>query len=133
MPKYPTVATTEIAIAAALAPEKQDWFETKVLSRLTADERTGCLNWTGAVSPGGYGSVSVTYMKGRYTQVLVHRLMWARSHALPAAKYGHRRGDMVLFHTCHNRRCANVDHMRLAPHHLIVNRSKLGRVAAGQE
>jgi hypothetical protein len=120
--KYPTVPTTDLAIAAALAPEKQDWFETKVLSRLTADEETGCLNWTGGKNPGGYGVVGVTYLTGRSTMVLVHRLMWARVKPLPRGARGHKRNDMLIDHKCNNRACANVDHMSLVPHYLLRRR-----------
>src|SRR5690606_2445095 len=62
----------------------------------------GCIIWTGALDGRGYGQLRVN---GRV--VKVHRWAWEREHGpIPAG--------MVIDHTCWERSCVNVDHLRLA-------------------
>ena len=62
----------------------------------------GCLVWTGALSGGKYGHLSV-----RGAQMLAHHYAWQRA--------GLEVPDgLFLDHTCHNEACVNVDHLRLA-------------------
>ena len=62
----------------------------------------GCIIWTGATNSKGYGSLSVN---GR--MVLAHRYAYEREHGpIPDA--------MFIDHTCWNRACCNVEHLRLA-------------------
>ena len=60
------------------------------------------LIWIGAVNGGGYGSLSVN---GR--MVKAHRYAWQRER-------GPIPDGMVLDHTCWERACCNVDHLRVA-------------------
>ena len=65
---------------------------------------SGCVVWTGATNRKGYGSLSVN---GR--TVLAHRYAWERER-------GRIPGGAVLDHTCWERACCNVDHLRIATH-----------------
>lgn len=66
-------------------------------------ERDGdCLVWTGSQSSKGYGALND---KGR--SHLVHRWAYERANG-PIPK------GMHIDHTCHNRLCVNVEHLRLA-------------------
>ena len=71
----------------------------------------GCIIWTGATN-GGYGCLSVN---GRI--VRAHRFAWEQINGpIPAG--------MFLDHTCYERSCVNVDHLRLAtPKQNSTNRS----------
>lgn len=70
----------------------------KMKSRRTVD---GCVEWTGCVNEKGYGRT--TYKGGNWR---VHRLVWHLAGGdLPEGLY--------LDHTCHNRKCFNVEHLRL--------------------
>jgi hypothetical protein len=60
-----------------------------------------CLEWQGALAD-GYGSMMVNRK-----QQGVHRLAWVQVHGpIPEG--------MLIDHTCHNRKCINVNHLRLA-------------------
>lgn len=61
-----------------------------------------CLVWTGHVSARGYGRLNT---KGRL--VMVHRFVWERVN-------GPIPDGLEIDHTCHNRACVNVEHLRLA-------------------
>lgn len=65
------------------------------------DEATGCWNWTGATSWGGYGRVGVP--GARRTQN-AHRAYYeaARGPVAPG---------LDLDHLCRNRQCVNPDHL----------------------
>jgi len=62
----------------------------------------GCLEWTGAVGPDGYGRV---WHQSR--MYLAHRAAWELVNgAIPVGK--------TIDHVCFNRRCIDVAHLRLA-------------------
>lgn len=66
-------------------------------------ERRGeCLIWTGAKDRDGYGQLQVN---GRITKA--HRYVYEEAN-------GTIPDGMLIDHICHNRTCANVDHLRLA-------------------
>ena len=73
---------------------------------------SGCVVWTGATSPKGYGQLSVN---GR--MVYAHRWAYERERGpIPAG--------MFIDHMCFERACCNVDHLRLAtPQENQQNRS----------
>ena len=60
-----------------------------------------CIEWTGVVGNSGYGRVSVD---GRLWSV--HRYAWFQVH-------GEIPKGMIIMHTCDNKRCMNIDHLRL--------------------
>ena len=61
-----------------------------------------CLIWTGSRSSTGYGQIHV-YGK----DIAAHRYAWERVN-------GSIPDGMFVDHRCHNRACANVEHLRLA-------------------
>lgn len=69
--------------------------------------RNGCHEWTGSIIPGGprtTGGYGLIHRNGR--TVYAHRVAWELANGpIP-------RGKQVL-HTCDNRRCVNVAHLRL--------------------
>ena len=73
---------------------------------------SGCVVWTGATNRKGYGVLGVN---GR--TVMAHRYAWERER-------GRIPDGAVLDHTCWERACCNVDHLRLAtPAQNTQNRS----------
>ena len=64
----------------------------------------GCIIWTGSLNSDGYGRLRVN---GR--MVLAHRYAWERER-------GPIPDGAVLDHTCWERACCNVDHLRIATH-----------------
>ena len=78
-----------------------------------------CLVWTGYLTPVGYGQI--TY-KGRARRV--HAVVWEIAHGKPPK-------GLVIDHTCHNRRCCNIEHLRLATLH--QNASNLSGGHKGSE
>lgn len=66
------------------------------------DKSGPCWQWTGEKGRGGYGRMSI---KG--VRRAVHRIAWEmQMGAIPEG--------MLLDHTCHNKACVNVGHLRLA-------------------
>lgn len=76
--------------------------ETAFLKRVKESSNSDCLEWRGLVTSSGYGVLSV---KGR--EVRAHRYAWERAK-------GSVPEGMFLDHTCYNKLCVNVDHLRLA-------------------
>jgi hypothetical protein len=73
----------------------------RLLSRTEFDPKTGCLNWTGAVTADGYGSISWNG-KTLYT----HHLACELEHGA--------RNDLYVLQACkQNRRCVSPEHLRL--------------------
>lgn len=77
-----------------LTPQQRDRFYAKV--RLLS---TGCLVWTGAIQPSGYGIVRLLGKSYR-----VHRVAYEN-------EIGPIPADMVLDHRCHNRACVAINHL----------------------
>ena len=61
----------------------------------------GCLEWTASRDRIGYARI---YVHG--THIFVHRYAWEKVN-------GPIPDGMVLDHLCHNRACANVEHLRM--------------------
>jgi hypothetical protein len=71
-------------------------------ARSSLDPKTGCINWTGSSHSGGYGKLYTT--DGiKYA----HRYSWERVN-------GEIPEGMHIDHVCRNRKCVNVEHLRLA-------------------
>lgn len=75
--------------------------EVRLQARLEVQE-DGCIVWTGGQNGRGYGQIGLDYKKK-----LVHRVAWELANGpIPEGKQ--------IDHTCWNRLCANVEHLRLA-------------------
>lgn len=66
------------------------------------DEQTGCWNWTGKTTPGGYGTV----ITAEGSNAPAHRYMYLVKHG----RYGIPPG-MHIDHLCRNRLCVNPAHL----------------------
>lgn len=87
--------------------------EERIHSRYVADLKTGCWNWTAAISAGSYGSI---YYQGRMQKA--HRIMWELTRGeIPAG--------LQLDHLCRNRRCVNPDHLEPVTQSENLRRSPL--------
>lgn len=74
--------------------------EEAFLSRIARTD--SCTNWTGWISPSGYGK-----FKTGGKSIFAHRYAWERANGpIPEG--------MVIDHACHNTACVNVEHLRLA-------------------
>jgi hypothetical protein len=77
----------------------------RVLTRATRDAETGCLTSQYSVGSHGYAQVG-WHDDDRRTMVLVHRVAWV-------AQRGSIPEGMTVDHLCKNKRCLNVEHLRL--------------------
>jgi len=89
---------------------------TRIFSKITFDEISGCWNWIGNKNQTGYGRV-------RYLgdKVLVHRLMYSWLNNVTLSKII-RRDVLILDHICNNKHCCNPDHLRLTTHKINMLR-----------
>ena len=79
-----------------LSPTLRSRFEAGVDWTPTA---SGCLEWQGCLTNGGYGMISIATGVSRLT----HRVAWFLEH-------GRWPGPAIL-HSCDNRKCVNTAHM----------------------
>ena len=85
-------------------PETTNRYYSDPMEALSArtKRRGSCIEWTGSTSGIGYGRIKV-----RGKGMLVHRFAWEQANGpIPEGKF--------VDHTCHNRLCINVEHLRLA-------------------
>jgi hypothetical protein len=70
----------------------------RILARCATGDN-GCLNWTGARNPRGYGKI---FVNGKLRDT--HRAMWIATH-------GEIPRWVVVCHRCDNPSCVNIDHL----------------------
>lgn len=81
----------------------------RVIDRLLVslhEAENGCLESTYSTGSHGYTQIGWHGRDGRTKGVLGHRVAWE-------AEYGAIPPDLTVDHLCRNRRCCNVNHLRL--------------------
>lgn len=72
--------------------------------KYVVDENTGCWNWIGSVSTGGYGKFAINKS-------------WIEAHKFSYEYYiGNRIKGLCICHSCNNRKCCNPSHLRQDTH-----------------
>ena len=73
------------------------------------DKSGECWEWTGGLRGGGYGLFKLQSPEGKRVSIGAHRFAYAE-------QFGPIPDGMQIDHKCHNRRCVNPKHLRLATH-----------------
>jgi hypothetical protein len=72
-------------------------------SLYTVDEKSGCWNWSGPITKGGYAAGTLS-AGGKKRQTIAHRVFYEEAKGpIPVG--------LVIDHLCRNRRCVNPDHL----------------------
>jgi hypothetical protein len=71
----------------------------RIADKIDFDDATGCWNWTGALTDGGYGKVKIDRRTLRAHRAIYELLV----EAVPR--------HLEMDHLCRNRRCVNPDHL----------------------
>jgi HNH endonuclease len=66
---------------------------------------TPCVEWQGALFSNGYGHIG-RKVDGVRREMLAHRFVFEQAHG-PIPK------GMVIMHTCDNRKCISLEHLRM--------------------
>lgn len=93
----------------------------RFFSKTSGIDENGCLIWSGAKKPSGYGNF---YMLGRYETA--HRAIWIiHNGEIPEGMY--------ICHKCDNPQCVNIEHLFLGtPSDNQQDRSAKGRANNGE-
>jgi len=88
--------------------------------RAIPDSKTGCLIWTGAHVPKGYGVVTMNGPQLERMTNMAHRWAWILTHG-PLAQ------GLEIDHLCRNRLCVNPEHMEPVTHAENMRRGQMVR------
>jgi hypothetical protein len=78
----------------------------RVLRHMVIDTETGCHISLYSIGSHGYAQIGWHAVSGIRTATTAHRAVWAGVHGpIPAG--------MTVDHTCKNRHCVNIEHLRL--------------------
>lgn len=116
-------ARTEQSDAALPRPRTVPMGSTAVrlLRKVQVDPETGCWNWSGSITPGGYGQIGIGSLKdGSRRLAAAHRV--AYEIFVGAIPVGYQ-----LDHLCRNRRCIHPNHLQPVTHAENVRRGEAGR------
>lgn len=91
---------------------------TRVVEKADVNE-SGCLVSRYSVGSHGYAQVG-WYTQGRQSMTLCHRAIWQYVN-------GKLPDGMTVDHVCHNRRCVNINHLRLLSNFENARRNKAGK------
>lgn len=86
-----------------------------------------CLEWTGHLTPDGYGRIEVTLSPGVAIPVNAHRAAYE-------AEYGPCPPNMVVRHKCDNRKCVKLAHLEIGTQKQnIADKYERGRGLLGEK
>lgn len=95
--------------------------EARLFRRSVVNEETGCIEWIGAASAGGYGRIQVAG-KSEFT----HRVSYALF-------VGELKDNMHIDHLCRNRICFRPDHLEQVTPGVNAMRGLAGKVRGAQQ
>lgn len=88
----------------------------RLQTRIVKSDRNGeCLIWTGTPHTSGHGRIGVQNNDRSWKQVGCHRIAYMFAHS--TSKLAHD-----VSHLCHNKLCANADHLSHEPRGINNNR-----------
>ena len=95
--------------------EKRETRLRKFMDKVSVNEATGCMEWTGSMLPNGYGQVG-----WRNRLWVAHRAFWVFMGNPDPTGFD-------LDHKCRNRKCINPDHLEIVTRSENLRRGFLAR------
>ena len=99
----------------------QDRFDRKIEKK-----SDGCIEYIGALSIGGYGVFSVQVRANLWRNIYAHRFAWESANGtIPSGMY--------IDHLCRNRKCVNVEHLRVVTPQQNATENNTGMAARNKQ
>lgn len=102
--------------AAAVLTNVTDAIRERFAKRVRVDSATGCWQWTGLLTAGGYGVLPVR-ADGRTAHLRAHRLAYA-------IHIGPLDDTLTIDHLCRVRSCVNPAHLEQVPQRVNILRGE---------